>query len=89
MTEVEALKLINDAIYMTLLLSAPMIGVGLVVGVLVSILQTTMSIQEQTLSFVPKIVAMSFAGVFLGQWMLNLLSDYTANLLIEMANIVR
>lgn len=88
MTEAEVLKLINDAIYVTILLSTPMIAIGLLVGLLVSILQTTMSIQEQTLSFVPKILAMGAAGVFFGQWMLGVMVGYTTSLIAGMASLV-
>jgi len=85
--EQDVLKLINDAIYVTLVLSTPMIAVGLLVGLIVSVIQTTMSIQEQTLSFVPKIVAMSAVGVFFGQWMLGVIVGYTTGLIAGMAQL--
>lgn len=88
MTEATILRLINDAIYVTLLLSTPMIAVGLLVGLLVSIVQTTMSIQEQTLSFVPKILAMSAAAAFFGQWMLTVMVNYTQQLIEQMPRLV-
>lgn len=88
MTEATILKLIQDAIMVTLMLSAPMIAVGLSVGLLVSIVQTTMSIQEQTLSFVPKILAMCAAAAFFGQWMLTVMTDYTARLIVDMPRLV-
>ena len=59
-----------------LLISAPMLGLGLAVGLLVSVFQATTSIQEQTLAFIPKIVAVFVAILIFGPWMLRLMVDY-------------
>lgn len=58
-----------------------MIGLGLVVGLLVSIFQATTQIQEQTLTFVPKIVAVLVAGVVFGPWMLRTLIEFSERLI--------
>ena len=68
-----------------LVVSAPMLGIGMLVGLLVSIFQTTTSIQEQTLTFVPKIIAIFASIILFGSWMIRTLLNYTSNifLLIE------
>lgn len=58
-------------------LTAPMLGFGMAVGLLVSIFQATTQIQEQTLSFVPKIAAVMVALLIFGPWMLGTLLDFT------------
>jgi flagellar biosynthetic protein FliQ len=63
-----------------MLVSAPMLGLGMLVGILVSVFQATTQIQEQTLVFIPKILAV-FAGVVLfGSTMLNILINFTASM---------
>ena len=68
-----------------LIVSTPILGVGMVVGLIISVIQTTTSIQEQTLTFVPKIIAIFVALMLLGSWMIRVLVSYTNNifLLIE------
>ncbi|MDE6313153.1 MAG: flagellar biosynthesis protein FliQ [Lachnospiraceae bacterium] len=60
--------------------SAPVLLVSLVVGLLISIFQTATSIQEQTLTFVPKILAIFLSLMLLGEWMLNNMSDFMVEL---------
>ncbi len=88
MDERTVIELMTNMIYVTLITSAPMMLSGLVVGVGVSILQTAFSIQEQTLSFVPKIVALSLAGIVFGGWILRLLVDYSRDIFINYAKLV-
>jgi flagellar biosynthetic protein FliQ len=71
------IKVAEQAVYTILLVTAPLLGIGLVVGLLVSIFQATTQIQEQTLAFVPKIVSILIALVFFGKWMLTYLIDFT------------
>ncbi len=61
----------KDAIEITLYLSLPLLGIGLIVGLLVSVFQAVTQIQEATLTFVPKIVATFISLIFLLPWMLN------------------
>lgn len=63
-----------------MIVSAPLLGVGMLVGLVISIFQTTTSIQEQTLTFVPKILAIMLVLALLGGWMFASLGDYTVNL---------
>lgn len=65
----------------TLIISLPVLLVGLVVGLLVSIFQATTQINEMTLSFVPKILAVIVVIIFTMPWMLNMLLDYTRRLI--------
>lgn len=73
-------RIAGEAIYTTLVVSAPMLVVALVVGLIISIFQATTQIQEQTLAFVPKIVAVFAAIMFCGPWILTKLVDYTYQL---------
>jgi flagellar biosynthetic protein FliQ len=75
-----AANLISQAVYQTLLISAPMLGLGLVVGLTISIFQATTSIQEQTLTFVPKIVVVLGSLIVFGTWMINNMMDFTFRL---------
>ena len=74
------LDIARDAIYTILITSAPLLLVSLVVGLIISIFQTVTSIQEQTLTFVPKIVAVFVTLMILGHWMLNQMT----NLMVDM-----
>lgn len=65
---------------MVMLIAAPMLGLGLIVGVIISIFQATTQIQEQTLAFIPKIIAVFVAVLLFGPWMLNLMVGYTREL---------
>lgn len=73
--------LASEAVFVVLKGSAPMLAIALVVGLLVSIFQATTQIQEQTLAFVPKIVAVFASVVLFGPWILNTIVDFTYNLL--------
>jgi flagellar biosynthetic protein FliQ len=74
---------------MALLLSAPVVIVSLVVGLLISIGQTVTSIQEQTLSFAPRIVAVVVVLIWLTNWYLTTLQSYTIGVLTQMIELVR
>ena len=67
----------RQALWMTMLISAPLLGVALVVGLIIGIFQAATSINEQTLSFIPKLVALGLTLAILGGWMINTLVDYT------------
>jgi flagellar biosynthetic protein FliQ len=75
------IKIAGEAVYTVLKASAPMLLIGLVVGLIISIFQATTQIQEQTLAFVPKIVAVLLSILIFGPWILNTLVDFTYNLL--------
>jgi flagellar biosynthetic protein FliQ len=62
------------------MISAPILGLGLLVGLIVSIVQATTQIQEQTLSFIPKIVTIALTLLVFGPWMMNLMYEFTVKL---------
>ena len=72
-----AVDLVRHSLIIALTVSAPMLLVGLIVGIVVSLLQAVTQIQEQTLSFIPKIVAMVAAAIILAPWTAQRLMDYT------------
>jgi flagellar biosynthetic protein FliQ len=74
---------------MVLMLALPMLGVGLIVGLAVSIFQATTSIQEMTLQFIPKILFISITLVIAGPWMLQELTDFTGLVLNSFPEWVR
>jgi flagellar biosynthetic protein FliQ len=76
----EVTVLLREGILEVLFLSAPLLLTALVVGLVVAILQATTSIQEQTLTFVPKVIAILLVLGFLGGWMFSSLGDYTVRL---------
>ncbi len=71
MTEVEIIAIGKETIKTVLLVSAPTLAMALLVGLLVSIFQATTQIQEQTLTFIPKIVAVLVSIILFGSWMLR------------------
>jgi flagellar biosynthetic protein FliQ len=74
------LDITRDAIYTVLITSAPLLLVSLVVGLIISIFQTVTSIQEQTLTFVPKILSVFLMMMICGSWMLTNMTDLMVEL---------
>jgi flagellar biosynthetic protein FliQ len=83
MTAAEALDMGRDALLMVLIISAPIMGVGMLVGLVISLLQSMTQLQEQTLSFVPKIIAMIGLAIVLIPWLAGRLIAYAQELLGE------
>jgi flagellar biosynthetic protein FliQ len=79
----DATDLVRHTLVLALFISMPMLAIGLVVGVAVSLIQAMTQIQEQTLSFVPKTVAMVGAAVLLMPWIAHRLIEYTATMLAD------
>ncbi|EJP03063.1 flagellar biosynthesis protein FliQ [Leptospira interrogans] len=82
MTELDVMTLIRDSLYITLKISSPILFTALVVGLIVGILQTTTSIQEPTIAFVPKLLAIFIVIVIFSSWMIQTMADYTRNLFL-------
>ena len=80
MSDSMIIKIMTDALIEVLIISAPILGISMIVGLIVSIFQTTTSIQEQTLTFVPKIIAIFGAIIFFSSWMMNNIKVYTEEL---------
>jgi flagellar biosynthesis protein FliQ len=78
----------RQALELMLIVSAPLLLVALVVGLIVSILQAVTQINEATLSFVPKIIALSITLVIVGPWMLNLLVEYIQRILLSIPSAI-
>ena len=74
----------QNALWIVLLVSAPILGLGLAVGLLVSVFQATTSIQEATLAFIPKIIAVFVAILIFGPWMLSILVEYFTNVFVNL-----
>jgi flagellar biosynthetic protein FliQ len=74
----QATDLVRETLLLALIISAPMLLIGLIVGIVVSLLQAVTQIQEQTLTFVPKICAMITAAVLLMPWIGHHLLEYAA-----------
>lgn len=83
MTPQFVLSLGREAIMMTLMVSAPMLAFGMIVGLAISILQAVTQIHEMTLTFIPKIVAVAVALLIFLPWMINIIVDFTTRLLVS------
>jgi len=78
--DVTVVAIIREGVTTVLTVAGPMLGVGLIIGLVVSIFQATTQIQEQTLTFLPKLLAIFFTLVLCGPWMLRVLVDFTTEL---------
>lgn len=74
------LKLAKDTLQITLMVSGPMLVVSLVVGVIISITQVVTSIQDMTISFVPRVIAVFLTFLFVFPWVMNILLAFAAQL---------
>jgi len=82
-----AVDIVSATLWLALTILAPIVGVGIVVGLTVSIVQSITSIQEQSLTFIPKLVAVSFVLMFLGNWILVKLTDFASNSFTNVRNV--
>ncbi|MBO8162468.1 MAG: flagellar biosynthesis protein FliQ [Brevibacillus sp.] len=89
MTPELILQIAQRAVYTILLVLAPSLGIGLLVGLAVSIFQATTQIQEQTLAFIPKIVAILVALMIFGPWMLQLLVEFAMSIFANLHRFAR
>lgn len=88
MTSETVITLGRDALQLALLLAAPLLLVSLAVGVLIGIFQAATQINEMTLSFIPKIVAMAAVLIITGPWMLRLMTEYTLRLFENIPSLI-
>ncbi len=79
MTEEFIIKFVTDAIYTVIIISAPILISTMVVGFLISIFQAATSINEMTLTFIPKIIVVVVVMLLLLPWMMKMLQNYTIN----------
>lgn len=88
MTPDTALTLTRDAMWLALQLAAPLLMTSLMVGVLVGLFQAATQINEMTLSFIPKLLAMVAVALLAGSWMLQLLMDFTRRLFEQIPSLI-
>lgn len=89
MTPDSVVSLGREAIMLTLILALPLLGLGLIVGLTVSIFQSVTSIQEITLTFIPKIIAILTALMFFSPWMMEKITTFTRTLIINIPNYIK
>lgn len=89
MTEYTLYELFKETFFLCLVLSAPILLLGMVIGVMVSIFQTATSIQEQSLTFIPKLLITALAMIWLAPWMLTKLMQFTYKLLGQLQTFAR
>lgn len=89
MTDELVVGLGREAMLTVLLVAAPVLGLALLAGVVVSVFQATTQINEQTLAFVPKILSVFLAVTLFGPWMFNIVTQFAANLLGNLNSYIR
>ncbi|MED5443890.1 MAG: flagellar biosynthesis protein FliQ [Pseudomonadales bacterium] len=80
MEATQVVELGRDALWLAVLLGAPLLGIALIVGVLIGVIQAATSVNEMTLSFIPKLAALALVLALVGNWQLELLVDFTRGL---------
>jgi flagellar biosynthesis protein FliQ len=88
MNQDTVINLATQAMMLALKIAGPILLLGLIIGLLVSIFQAVTSIQEQSLSFIPKVVGVAVLIVVLGPWMLNQLVGYAQNLYLSIPSLI-
>ncbi len=88
MTIDAVMEMTNRALYLIIEVSLPVLLVSLVVGLVISIFQTVTSIQEQTLTFVPKIICVFLILMLVGGWMMNSMVEFTTSLWLDFSRYV-
>ncbi|MBM7854222.1 flagellar biosynthetic protein FliQ [Desulfohalotomaculum tongense] len=89
MSETEIIHITREALMMVVILAAPGLAVAMLVGLFVGIFQATTQIQEQTLAFVPKIIAVFVTLIIISGWLMKVMAGYTHQLYAQIPNIVR
>jgi flagellar biosynthetic protein FliQ len=89
MTDAGVLDLAQRSVAIALMICSPILGLGLLVGLVVSVFQAATQIQEMTLTFVPKIIAVAAALVFCGPWMLRSMINFTTKLFVSLPNLAQ
>ena len=80
MTTDQAVDIVRETLYFMLLLSTPILGAGLAIGLLVSVMQAVTQVQEQTLSFVPKIIVMGLVTMLITPWLGQMIREFSARM---------
>lgn len=88
MTPEAVLDIGQEALYLTMMISAPLLLSALAVGLLVGVFQAATQIQEMTLSFIPKLIILVFALLIAGPWMLRLITEFTLRLYTDIPGLI-
>jgi len=83
-----AINLIQNALFILIIVSAPLLAVALVIGLLVSVLQAATQINEMTLTFIPKLLPMFVVLILAGPWMLRTMMEFTVRLISGIPNMI-
>jgi len=89
MTQTFFIQIMQESLLLVLLLSAPALGAAMIIGLIIGVLQAATQIQEQTLSFVPKIISVFAVLIIFGSWLLNTLVTFTKDLYNQLPGLVR
>lgn len=89
MSETMLMSIIKDAITTGLEIATPILIVSIVIGLIISIFQATTQIQEQTLTFVPKLIGVAVVGLITGSWMLHTVVSFTTRIFELIANVTK
>ncbi|WP_426662785.1 flagellar biosynthesis protein FliQ [Rhodanobacter aciditrophus] len=89
MTPESIMEIGQHALYVAMLVAAPLLLTALAVGLLIGVVQAATQINEMTLSFIPKLIAMALVALIAGPWMLRLLVHYTAQLIGSLPGVIR
>jgi len=81
MIDEASMQMIRDALYVVLLIATPLLLVGMVLGLVISLIQSVTSIQDQTLTFVPKIISLLVVVLLLLPWILTVLGDFAKEMM--------
>lgn len=87
MTQEQALSVFKDALLVVLKVGGPILGISIVIGLVISILQAATQVHEQTLTFVPKLLAIGLILILTGGWMSNVVQDFTKSIFELMTTI--
>lgn len=89
MSENMVLSIMKDGIVTGITVAAPILVVSILIGLIISIFQATTQIQEQTLTFVPKLIGIAVVGIVAGAWMLNTMVNFTDRIFSIISNITK
>ncbi len=88
MSSETVIAIARESLTVALFLALPPLGIGLLIGLIISVLQAITQVQEQTLTFVPKIIAVFVALLVFGPWMLNILTSFAVNIFANLNNLI-
>jgi flagellar biosynthetic protein FliQ len=88
MSQDQVLSIFKEALWITLQVAGPVLIISIIVGLVISVIQAATQIHEQTLTFVPKLIAIALVLLLTGTWVMNVMNDFTKQIFEVIANIV-